>query len=177
MGSFNEAEAFTPRIHMIRAWPLGDKPGASMRPRLLHLGYMRICGLSSPKMPISFNEAEAFTPRIRRRGKPGHIPRGRASMRPRLLHLGYRADGQIPRPASGASMRPRLLHLGYVDRVSRVCLAGLRFNEAEAFTPRILTWKSARTMTSTRCFNEAEAFTPRIPGQMACLPAAPGRLQ
>ena len=83
-----------------------------MRPRLLHLGYIRFAKrlnsvwlcfneaeaftpriphrlAFSPSIRWRFNEAEAFTPRIRtwqlvlRRGI------SRASMRPRLLHLGY----------------------------------------------------------------------------------------
>ena len=37
-----------------------------------------------------------------------------------------------------------------------------RFNEAEAFTPRILRLRN-RSVRARRCFNEAEAFTPRIP--------------
>ena len=64
-GSFNEAEAFTPRIqgtgkHVV----LLDE--ASMRPRLLHLGYWP-CREN--------NRVKAI-----------------ASMRPRLLHLGYRDE-------------------------------------------------------------------------------------
>ena len=37
-----------------------------------------------------------------------------------------------------------------------------RFNEAEAFTPRIRGGRKHRT-PELICFNEAEAFTPRIP--------------
>ena len=60
--SFNEAEAFTPRIHRLVRLPL---PAAE-----------------------SFNEAEAFTPRIQRDAdRDGRSDK--ASMRPRLLHLGY----------------------------------------------------------------------------------------
>ena len=34
-------------------------------------------------------------------------------------------------------MRPRLLHLGYLGCRASLCRMGMRFNEAEAFTPRI----------------------------------------
>ena len=35
-------------------------------------------------------------------------------------------------------MRPRLLHLGYDPRAAAPAVAAASFNEAEAFTPRIL---------------------------------------
>ena len=37
-----------------------------------------------------------------------------------------------------------------------------RFNEAEAFTPRIQRWRETETTVGFFRFNEAEAFTPRI---------------
>ena len=63
-GRFNEAEAFTPRI---LAGNFGEavEEQASMRPRLLHLGYLFVCATRSHD--------------------------DQASMRPRLLHLGYAA--------------------------------------------------------------------------------------
>ena len=61
---------------------------ASMRPRLLHLGY-----------------AEGEVVNL--------VLILRASMRPRLLHLGYGPGYGAGYGAGYASMRPRLLHLGY----------------------------------------------------------------
>ena len=58
-------------------------------------------------------------------------------------------------------MRPRLLHLGSFETVARNQLGVNCFNEAEAFTPRIL-HRRRRGRRSGRGFNEAEAFTPRI---------------
>ena len=110
--SFNEAEAFTPRIRLEVVGQGIHVLVASMRPRLLHLGYQRYTVL----MGIF----------------------GGASMRPRLLHLGYALDVVvllIHRHA--ASMRPRLLHLGYVAELPGPMLLRHSFNEAEAFTPRI----------------------------------------
>ena len=69
-------------------------------------------------------------------------------MRPRLLHLGYDLFAQMENAAVFASMRPRLLHLGYsVDIIVQV-QKDARFNEAEAFTPRIPTFgrRSASTI-------------------------------
>ena len=109
--SFNEAEAFTPRIRRASLGLRRARDGASMRPRLLHLGYRH--------------------PNVQRR------PYLHASMRPRLLHLGYGpGDGNhaLQRPAS---MRPRLLHLGYPPSVRPASRRRASFNEAEAFTPRI----------------------------------------
>ena len=60
---FNEAEAFTPRIRRLRGRVRPGRPGASMRPRLLHLGYQR-ANPRSAGGSARFNEAEAFTPRI-----------------------------------------------------------------------------------------------------------------
>ena len=72
--SFNEAEAFTPRIPA-RALPWGcPSTAASMRPRLLHLGYTtRTIGALGAVW--RFNEAEAFTPRI----PSAHISRVRSA--------------------------------------------------------------------------------------------------
>ena len=60
-------------------------------------------------------------------------------MRPRLLHLGYGAElmGGFD-VILEASMRPRLLHLGYRRHHHHRRRSLRRFNEAEAFTPRIL---------------------------------------
>ena len=136
---------------------------ASMRPRLLHLGSRKVGLFDRPTITM-------------------------ASMRPRLLHLGSSAlvavaiAYRIP-----ASMRPRLLHLGSGEKPKPLSVSSTRFNEAEAFTPRIpvrLLKKAVNPPTAsmrprllhlgsgagrrrhrlpnTR-FNEAEAFTPRIP--------------
>ena len=61
--SFNEAEAFTPRIPIIQLLGQPALAEASMKPRLLHLGY--------------YDATKA---------DDTHLG---ASMRPRLLHLGY----------------------------------------------------------------------------------------
>ena len=140
---------------------------ASMRPRLLHLGYVGVV-LAGVGHRRCFNEAEAFTPRIllfpddlRALGKD-------ASMRPRLLHLGYsRLRPSLIRPR-WASMRPRLLHLGYEGLGQHGPGEAHGFNEAEAFTPRIR-HHHGRPQAEGVCFNEAEAFTPRIrPRRSAC---------
>ena len=99
-----------------------------MRPRLLHLGYPgRLEGL------LCHGD--------------------HASMRPRLLHLGYSTSRVVFSFPFDASMRPRLLHLGYKNSGKYHHPKSLRFNEAEAFTPRILcdtfalvpcTWASMR---------------------------------
>ena len=109
---------------------------ASMRPRLLHLGYDHKESHVDSRTS-SFNEAEAFTPRILYYGSTSASGRD-ASMRPRLLHLGYHAE------MDGAARKPH------------------SFNEAEAFTPRIPRGERPSTRAGGR-FNEAEAFTPRIP--------------
>ena len=134
---FNEAEAFTPRIQAVAPQrPVGVQ--ASMRPRLLHLGYNTYT-IHADYDRQRFNEAEAFTPRI-----PGSsASRSRrfiyASMRPRLLHLGYRGFLDAGAIRDRASMRPRLLHLGYLRHDQGDRWRRSRFNEAEAFTPRIRT--------------------------------------
>ena len=84
---------------------------ASMRPRLLHLGY-------------EFHETTRNNTE-------------QASMRPRLLHLGYHGKHRLHDSAEGASMRPRLLHLGYGKWKLSYVGNHAGFNEAEAFTPRI----------------------------------------
>ena len=61
--SFNEAEAFTPRIGALNEGPIPAEIRASMRPRLLHLGYRAAHGRGGLACD-GFNEAEAFTPRI-----------------------------------------------------------------------------------------------------------------
>ena len=99
--SFNEAEAFTPRIRVeARASTRKDRSG--------------------------FNEAEAFTPRIGSTDTARRRFVVRASMRPRLLHLGSIREGSRGCRARQASMRPRLLHLGsrftFVDKDMRVLL-------------------------------------------------------
>ena len=83
-------------------------------------------------------------------------------MRPRLLHLGYQMVRIYPSYLMHASMRPRLLHLGYfaLGDGRRIRVHG--FNEAEAFTPRILEKKETLAPKTNPSFNEAEAFTPRI---------------
>ena len=132
-----------------------------MRPRLLHLGYMaNVTPIETAA--ASFNEAEAFTPRI----LPALCitnPVVGASMRPRLLHLGYKPATDNHGQTVCASMRPRLLHLGYdrlgVGKAERPT----RFNEAEAFTPRIPPQVLKANEDIPQSFNEAEAFTPRIP--------------
>ena len=59
-------------------------------------------------------------------------------------------------------MRPRLLHLGYREAIVPGPSVLRGFNEAEAFTPRILSAALSIEGDAPR-FNEAEAFTPRIP--------------
>ena len=61
----------------------------------------------------------------------------------------------------GASMRPRLLHLGSARQVLHHGNTLTRFNEAEAFTPRIIILRGLPIEVRAG-FNEAEAFTPRI---------------
>ena len=133
---FNEAEAFTPRIRVQGGTERDLTYPASMRPRLLHLGYA-VCAAAAAGLGV-------------------------ASMRPRLLHLGYRRFGVGEILIGVASMRPRLLHLGYRAIWISGCIAASRFNEAEAFTPRILRFLCADSWLSQTRFNEAEAFTPRI---------------
>ena len=152
-------------LHLGYAGRLDDADfyaAASMRPRLLHLGYdctpWTVSGAD-----CCFNEAEAFTPRIPDRDSPAARP-GSASMRPRLLHLGYPVCAHAVGGRRGASMRPRLLHLGYLTGQELPRARMTRFNEAEAFTPRIPPG-SPPGGASVDGFNEAEAFTPRIPGQ------------
>ena len=58
-------------------------------------------------------------------------------------------------------MRPRLLHLGYFNLEVNKNQILRRFNEAEAFTPRIHRC-AGTTIPICSSFNEAEAFTPRI---------------
>ena len=82
-------------------------------------------------------------------------------MRPRLLHLGSGTSRTCPRTWRFASMRPRLLHLGSGRPGGAQSGFLSRFNEAEAFTPRI-PLDAQRTPRYARRFNEAEAFTPRI---------------
>ena len=60
-------------------------------------------------------------------------------------------------------MRPRLLHLGSPAIFTGSVKGLLGFNEAEAFTPRILRPKLP-SLSRSSGFNEAEAFTPRIQG-------------
>ena len=60
-------------------------------------------------------------------------------------------------------MRPRLLHLGSFSLFGKSGHELKRFNEAEAFTPRIHVDKLWASIESIQSFNEAEAFTPRIP--------------
>ena len=155
-----------------------------MRPRLLHLGYLKVAR-EAEHVQAGFNEAEAFTPRIRRPAPCAGtcVPRfneaeaftprihariqeagprsENASMRPRLLHLGYRADTDHYATAVYASMRPRLLHLGYAVAHSHIALylfASMR--------PRLLHLGYVRRVAGwlfpCSSFNEAEAFTPRI---------------
>ena len=59
-------------------------------------------------------------------------------------------------------MRPRLLHLGSRQAAPAGGLLGVRFNEAEAFTPRIRDRADRLFRNKNERFNEAEAFTPRI---------------
>ena len=115
---------------------------ASMRPRLLHLGYAGLASCFNRHISC-FNEAEAFTPRIFRTPPSGSSGVRLASMRPRLLHLGY------------------YLARGHLRHI----IGG--FNEAEAFTPRIFATCRRRSASAT-CFNEAEAFTPRISRDRPC---------
>ena len=109
---FNEAEAFTPRIRGHHRDRRTQSGGASMRPRLLRLGY---------------DTADALD-----------VLAAEASMRPRLLRLGYTLDLESePLVKLLASMRPRLLRLGYRLPDPGRGDGGKSFNEAEAFTPRI----------------------------------------
>ena len=111
--SFNEAEAFTPRIRNLRRCLRSFSWNASMRPRLLHLGY---------RSSLASEGVNSV-----------------ASMRPRLLHLGYALwIVFLTNPFIGfneaEAFTPR------IHDVLRTGRAGPdRFNEAEAFTPRILT--------------------------------------
>ena len=64
VNSFNEAEAFTPRIRKIarrsrKTWP-GFNEAEAFTPRIPYTARLK-----SSEGPSSFNEAEAFTPRIR----------------------------------------------------------------------------------------------------------------
>ena len=52
-----------------------------------------------------------------------------------------------------------------------------RFNEAEAFTPRIPKRVTFTEITKSASFNEAEAFTPRIPWRRPSPANADARLQ
>ena len=111
--SFNEAEAFTPRIH-----------GAFAAVRERGKG---------------FNEAEAFTPRILLIFCFTGMARKYASMRPRLLHLGSRRaigsdEFRAHRFNEAEAFTPRIRFIV----VLRFAATSPRFNEAEAFTPRIL---------------------------------------
>ena len=59
-------------------------------------------------------------------------------------------------------MRPRLLHLGSYVSLFEAQYVLRRFNEAEAFTPRIRQVSTPIGGRQIHRFNEAEAFTPRI---------------
>ena len=119
--SFNEAEAFTPRIPRQEAWNR-LKPtrrfneAEAFTPRIQEKRNRQVV------CRIRFNEAEAFTPRIHRVTRPNgattggfneaeaFTPRIRkrlvnlqtfityASMRPRLLHLGSNSCGPLITP-------------------------------------------------------------------------------
>ena len=132
---FNEAEAITPRIPGPEPPQQARSGCASMRPRQLRLGYL---------------EGERETVAIRF-----------ASMRPRQLRLGYGALQNLCCLHAVASMRPRQLRLGYIQSCARNWAIQVRFNEAEAITPRIPASVGCRRASSP-CFNEAEAITPRI---------------
>ena len=74
-------------------------------------------------------------------------------------------------------MRPRLLHLGYGTDAQTGRGEYNGFNEAEAFTPRILRLAEEQTRGAGLCFNEAEAFTPRIPALKELQRMSPFELQ
>ena len=61
--SFNEAEAFLPRIFNASLTSCHEHPAASMRPRHFCPGYV-LTGETYANQSRSFNEAEAFLPRI-----------------------------------------------------------------------------------------------------------------
>ena len=65
-GSFNEAEARTPRMRDLSGFMPRPVVSASMRPRRERLGCIEFNGTEWVQVPC-FNEAEARTPRMRSR--------------------------------------------------------------------------------------------------------------